>query len=159
LFINKSGHDVKVNSEYTILNNQSKTFVFVGNTWYSDDYLHMNLLTLSDGIGGYLQLYINSGQGRSMLKAKNTTMYFTVEDPTLPAADAITIHRDGGSLGDGIPLVTINAVTWIDENVYIGKNVYLDPSKIKAGTSQAGAGAVAGELWRNTSTGALHLGI
>lgn len=158
LFINKSGHDVKVNS-YPILNNQSKTFVFVENSWYSDDYLHMNLLTLSDGIDGYLQLYINSGQGRAMLKAINKNMYFTVETPTLPAADAIVIDRDAGSLGDGIPEVDINAVTLINEDVYINKKVYLSPSTIKAGTSQAGAGAVAGELWRNTSTGALHLGI
>jgi hypothetical protein len=52
----------------------------------------------------------------------------------------------------------------VDGNVLVNgtlkpDGVYLDPSKIKAGTSQVGAGAVAGELWRNTSTGALHLGI
>jgi hypothetical protein len=52
----------------------------------------------------------------------------------------------------------------VDGNVLVNgtlkpDGVYLDPSKVKAGTSQAGAGAVAGELWRNTSTGALHLGI
>jgi hypothetical protein len=58
-----------------------------------------------------------------MLKAKNTTMYFTVEDPTLPAADAITIDRDAGSLGDGIPLVDINAVTSINEDLYIQGDV------------------------------------
>ena len=44
-------------------------------------------------------------------------------------------------------------------NLKYDKDLLLNPSKIKAGTSQAGAGAVAGELWRNTSTGALHLGI
>lgn len=47
LFINKSGHDVKANSKYPILNNQSKTFVFVGNSWYSDDYLSPNSMQVN----------------------------------------------------------------------------------------------------------------
>ena len=80
-----------------------------------------------------------------------------------------TIPTDGYRLEvDGNVLVnygTVKADTFegvngnFTGNIDVGGTVYLDPSKIKAGTSQAGAGAVAGELWRNTSTGALHLGI
>jgi hypothetical protein len=80
-------------------------------------------ITLSDGGGGYFQLYNNSGQGLAKLKAKNNIMCFTVEDPTLPEVNAITIHRDAGSLGDGIPLVNIDAVTNINENIYIQSDV------------------------------------
>jgi len=89
-------------------------------------------ITLSDAYS-YLQLYNNSGQGRAMLRTNNS-MFFTVESRTLPDADAITIDRDAGFLGDGIPYVNINAVTSINEDAYI--------SNVKVGGTITSTGVV-----------------
>jgi hypothetical protein len=148
LFINKSGHDVKVNSKYPILNNQSRTFVFVENSWYSDDYLSQigEELNLS---GTTPTINLRGAQWGAIIFGDSTQGHAISRNSTSGTFVFSRLHDN----------VTYNLMGFSGNGVYFFQPVYLDPSKIKAGTSQAGAGAVAGELWRNTSTGALHLGI
>lgn len=148
LFINKSGHDVEADSKYPIPNNQSRTFVFVENSWYSDDYL--------SPIGDDLIL---PGTTPTINLRGTQWVAILFGDPT--QGHAISRNSTSGNFVFSrlYNNVTYDLMGFSGNGVYFFQPIYLDPSKVKAGTSQAGAGAVAGELWRNTSTGALHLGI
>ncbi len=80
---------------------------------------------LTDGYG-YLQLYNNSGQGRSMIKAYGNNICFAVETADLYERDVLVIHRDAGLLGQEIPLVDISGILTVGNDIYTDGDIFVD---------------------------------